>query len=442
MGAAEIFGQYLQPPKSPQDYMAEMDQRDLRRAQLQGTLRQNALADLVAQATQQETQQRIARDNALARLTSDPALRNNPQAFEDRMLNDPLLMDAGQKARQARLDAAKAEAAAAKDRAEAEKSGQSTAEAKRKAALMQVLSFASPDDALASLNSASDISMQDRTLHGRAIQAAAANPQAFREWQIRTALAIAGAKDYAEGTKPVLGSTNLGGIEQYTSRDPITGAVTINRTDRRTATPGELLTDTRDRLPTFDPQNGVWIDRQNRAITPALGQDGKPVQSQKTQQATIELRKEFTALPEVQNYKLVVPLVAQARSAPDTSQGDISLIYAAGKIYDPASVVREGEMNMVIKSGSPEERIGGMVNYLKGGGRLTPSARKNLVDAMQRAVDERKTMYDAARKTYDAVARKNGVAPDDVFVDIPDAQSGAARSVIRTKADAIINGGK
>lgn len=438
---AELFRQYLQPVKSVDDYMADMDQRDLRRAQLAGTVRQNALADLVAQATQQETQQRIARDNALARLTSDPALRNNPQALEERMLGDPLLMDQGVKYRQSRLEADKTIAGTRKDQAEAAKTDQGTAEAKRKAAWMQVLAFGSPDAALASLNSAGDISMQERTQHAREIQAAS-DPQAFNLWKARTAAAIVGGPEFAKALMPVLGSTNLGGTEQYTSRDPITGAVTINRTDRRTATPGELLTDSRDRLPTFDPLNGFWIDRQKRTITPALGQDGKPVPSQKTGQATIELRKEFTALPEVQNYKLVVPLVAQARSAPDTSQGDISLIYAAGKIYDPASVVREGEMNMVIKSGSPEERIGGMVNYLKGGGRLTPSARKSLVDAMQRAVDERKTMYDAARKTYDAVARKNGVAPEDVFVDIPDAQSGAARSVIRTKADAIINGGK
>jgi hypothetical protein len=55
---ANIFAQYLRAPKSVNDYMAEMDGADLRREQLTGARRQNALQALVAQDTMD--QRRIA----------------------------------------------------------------------------------------------------------------------------------------------------------------------------------------------------------------------------------------------------------------------------------------------------------------------------------------------------------------------------------------------
>lgn len=55
---ANLFAQYLRPPKSINDYMAEMDEADIRREQLAGAKRQNALQALIAQDTMD--QRRIA----------------------------------------------------------------------------------------------------------------------------------------------------------------------------------------------------------------------------------------------------------------------------------------------------------------------------------------------------------------------------------------------
>jgi hypothetical protein len=51
---ANLFAQYLQPARSVMDYMGDMDDQDLRRAQLEGAQRQNALQALVAQQQQKE----------------------------------------------------------------------------------------------------------------------------------------------------------------------------------------------------------------------------------------------------------------------------------------------------------------------------------------------------------------------------------------------------
>jgi hypothetical protein len=134
---------------------------------------------------------------------------------------------------------------------------------------------------------------------------------------------------------------------------------------------------------------------------------------------TSGFRKEFAGLPEVKNYKDIAPILEAVRKAPNTPQGDLQLIYGVGKIMDPGSVVREGEMGLVIKSGSPQERLQGFISYLQGGGQLTPGARARLYAVLEGAVGERKAQYDAARQAYTGIAQRGGVSPDDVFVDIP-----------------------
>lgn len=66
MADANIFAQYLRPAKTVADYQAEGDAADLRRQQLIGAQRQNALASLVAQQ-QQQTMAETAADNERVR---------------------------------------------------------------------------------------------------------------------------------------------------------------------------------------------------------------------------------------------------------------------------------------------------------------------------------------------------------------------------------------
>lgn len=159
--------------------------------------------------------------------------------------------------------------------------------------------------------------------------------------------------------------------------------------------------------------------RHNTAMEGYRGQEVTNQQGQKTQQGVIELRKEFNALPEVKNFREVLPIIESVQRAPNTPAGDIDLIYGVGKVMDPNSVVREGEMNLVIKSGSPAQRLAGFYNYVKGGGRLSQAQRAELMTIMNSRVAGLKTNFDNARKTYETAAERGGLPKDQIFIDNP-----------------------
>lgn len=138
-----------------------------------------------------------------------------------------------------------------------------------------------------------------------------------------------------------------------------------------------------------------------------------------------ELRKEFNQLPQVKSYGEVQPVIQSAREAvkDDTAAADLNIIYAAAKIFDPTSVVRESETTMVVNSGSPAQRFMGQWDYVAGGGRLTPQARKQLMAQIESRARGYESGYKAARKAYEGVASKVGADPAQVFIE-PFAGSG------------------
>lgn len=142
--------------------------------------------------------------------------------------------------------------------------------------------------------------------------------------------------------------------------------------------------------------------------------------------AVQHLRKEFNALPEVKNYRTVVPIIQSIKGAKDTPAGDLDFIYAVGKILDPDSVVREGEMNLVIKSGGPMERFKGAVNNVMGGARLTPTIRANLLQMLNSRVGELRRGYDAAESMYRRNADRRQLPTDEIFMDYGDTNLPAA----------------
>lgn len=166
---------------------------------------------------------------------------------------------------------------------------------------------------------------------------------------------------------------------------------------------------------------------KTRAEIPAAGQPPKA-----DFKDTTTLRKEFEDRTEVKNFRQAMPVLDAARNAPDTPQGDLQLIYGVGKVLDPNSVVREGEMALVVRSGSPAERIDGFINYLQGGGRLSPKARQRLVTALETRTNEYQKDYDAARRSYDALAKRRGLEPAEIFMNDRAPATAASRTVVRT----------
>jgi hypothetical protein len=121
------------------------------------------------------------------------------------------------------------------------------------------------------------------------------------------------------------------------------------------------------------------------------------------------LRKEFEGMDAVKNYRTVQPIIESAKKAPDTGYGDMDLIYAVGKILDPGSVVREGELALTIAAGSPLQRILGTTRFsLERGGRLTPAARQQIVGMLEGRVGALESAYNQERERFSRYAQENG----------------------------------
>jgi hypothetical protein len=126
------------------------------------------------------------------------------------------------------------------------------------------------------------------------------------------------------------------------------------------------------------------------------------------------LRKQFEALQSVQDYRTVLPQMASAINAKDNKAGDLNLIYAFGKIMDPNSVVREGELGMAQDVGGVAERVRGYINALNGQGRLTQQQRKELLGEIHTRSSALADAYNQQREYYRTVASHEGLTPEDV----------------------------
>ena len=106
----------------------------------------------------------------------------------------------------------------------------------------------------------------------------------WRQWQIRKILDL-------KEQMPTLSSVDLGGTQQFVSRDPVSGAVTVNKTNTKTPTVAERTAQgqlslaqkryerevEQDKLPQWDAATGSFVDRRTRTVTKPAGSPGKPL---------------------------------------------------------------------------------------------------------------------------------------------------------------------
>lgn len=154
----------------------------------------------------------------------------------------------------------------------------------------------------------------------------------------------------------------------------------------KTATPGDLLVDARAR------------------------DANKIAQGGKVATVSTDLRKEFDQLPEVKNYKQALPAYTSIVDAAkrNTPQSDINLVYGIAKLYDPNSVVREGEYNTVANSPNIPEQIKGYAQYIAGGGKLSPQVKAQIVREAGSRIRSYEQEYTAARNNYSDIANRSG----------------------------------
>ncbi len=139
------------------------------------------------------------------------------------------------------------------------------------------------------------------------------------------------------------------------------------------------------------------------------------------------LRKEFEGLPEVKNYKQAYPAYASIVDAAkrNTTQSDINIVYGLAKLYDPTSVVREGEYATVANSPNIPEKIKGYAQFLAGGGRLSEETKKQILAEAKGRIGSYEGEVRKAKTSYEGIAKKRGMDPANVFTDMGDMSTDA-----------------
>jgi hypothetical protein len=223
------------------DYMGDMDAQDLRRAQLEGAQRQNALQALVAQQQQQE----MAYTQQGRNLIRDVYARNPGASLEERAA---ALEATGHQSgisqadalRKSALDRQKELSGIGKTDAETAEHKRSTAEKKRKEAIQWVMSHGDPAVASEAITQG----MRDGSIGEAAgslmLRTLPKDPAALRSWQVRMAAGLAEPGKMAELLMPLIQTNNTGGFTTTQSVDKITGQPTVTGQIRNTQDPNSV----------------------------------------------------------------------------------------------------------------------------------------------------------------------------------------------------------
>lgn len=164
-----------------------------------------------------------------------------------------------------------------------------------------------------------------------------------------------------------------------------------------------------------DEQSGFLSPEDAAAARQQLAAGAKPGFSDVGQ-----LRKEIQALPSYKNVSQALPIYrSMIATAPNkTRASDLNLVYGLGKIFDPGSVVREGEMVLVQDTASLPDQLVGAINRLNGGQALQEDTRNAILAEARTRMDAYLQAWDGDASQYRGIAERNGLDLADVIPDI------------------------
>lgn len=163
----------------------------------------------------------------------------------------------------------------------------------------------------------------------------------------------------------------------------------------------------------YDPDTGQWLTNPNK---PGAGTDFDDVSG---------LRKEIQQLPSYKNLAQATPIYqSMSETAGRNSKAsDLNLVYGLGKIMDPTSVVREGEMVMVKNTASLPDWLLGSINALNGGQQLTPETRKAILSEAYSRMKSYEDAFSTDTQMYQGIADRYEINPADILPDFDPAST-------------------
>lgn len=157
--------------------------------------------------------------------------------------------------------------------------------------------------------------------------------------------------------------------------------------------------------PGVDPK--VWREKQTEALVAA---NAPPRYGD-----IAEMRKEIHSNPAVKRYSEATPAYnTMVRAAKiDTAAGDLAFVYGLAKVFDPDSVVREGEMQFSTNAQSIPDRVLGTIRAVtEGKTRLSPQVKEELIGIVNERMQEARQQYDDYIAGFDPVLKRYGIARD------------------------------
>jgi hypothetical protein len=157
----------------------------------------------------------------------------------------------------------------------------------------------------------------------------------------------------------------------------------------------------------FNNEQRGWIDPRTGRVTPLAGADGGGPKFDDV----AKIRKEVQQLPSYKNIAEAAPIYKNmVKTAGENSKAsDLNLVYSLGKIFDPGSVVREGEMVMVKNTASLPDWLVGSINALNGGARLQPETRAAILKEAHHRMQSYKSMFDQDMQMYKGITSGYGM---------------------------------
>lgn len=129
------------------------------------------------------------------------------------------------------------------------------------------------------------------------------------------------------------------------------------------------------------------------------------------------MRKEIQDIPSYKTYSAALPTweTMVEASQHDSKAADLNLIYGLAKIYDPNSVVKEGETYMVKDTASLPDWLIGTINGVQGGARLQKDTRKAILVEAQSRMNAYKNLFDKNAEQFKGIAQRHNWNEADIM---------------------------
>jgi hypothetical protein len=400
MANPNIYQQFLRPVRSVADYSEELDRGEANALSLAAGRREGAMQE-------QDMAQKVSDRNALQRIAQQYAGNQDGLIGGLEGSGSPALMAQAQAMRKARLEGQNTQSQIDERGVKTAGEKQKNSEAARKDAVQLAASFATPDDAIASMSEAvrgGKMPMQMATAMERMIRS---DPQ----WQLKLVMGANSPEKMTDFLMPHLQTVNAGGysvnqaVDKRTGKPTETGRTEITQSADNRATVGASMANaaaTRDAAKTTADATRAAANTQRDQATEMKMADDYRAQS-----------KEFG-----QSASAHKQLSATLDSATTSPAATLAAATKFMKILDPGSVVRESELGMALAASGVIDRAMNYVSTLQSGKKLTKQQAADFKDISNKMFVAAQQVQQTIDADYKGKAKAYGVRPEMVTQEL------------------------